>query len=257
VSGPTIKIYDIMACNVFWDFATPGTPREQHKFLVAFYPTGGPPIPELIERITARGPDGYSVEIANQKFTGLNKNGHIYDRTTNAHWYMLNLDTGFMKEGEYTIEVVGKDGSVTSKSRFQKDAPGKAIVGAYLENQKKMYEAYVPGQGAQLSRASALKDVEVKWASLKDLAGQDAFYIFRLSRGSNIKEFDTQNLHWWDNIFLQRFTDPNAGLNRNRVVIGNELSAGTPYVYFTEITDSNAMGETNICVFQPHQSFAT
>ena len=94
-------------------------------------------------------------------------------------------------------------------------------------------------------------------SSLKELAGQDAFYIFRLSRGSNSKEFDTQNLHWWDNIFLQRFGDPSAGLNRNRVVIGNELQPATPYVYFTEITDGNAMGEPNICVFQPHQSFTT
>jgi hypothetical protein len=252
-----IRIYDIMACNVFWDFSTPAVPKEQHKFLVAFYPTGGAPIPELIESITARGPGGYEVKIANQKFTGANKNGHIYDRTTNSHWYMLNLDTGFMKEGEYTIEVTGKDGSVCSKSRLQRDAPGKALVHAYVENQRKIYESYSPGQGTRLPRASALQNVEVKWSSLKELAGQDAFYIFRLSQGATSKEFDTQNLHWWDNIFVQRFSDPDAGKNRNRVVIGNELKTGTSYVYFTEITDSNAMGETNMCIFQPHQSFAT
>ena len=93
------------------------------------------------------------------------------------------------------------------------------------------------------------------WRSLKDLAGQDAYYIFRLSQGASIKEFDTQRLTWWDNIFVQRATDRSAGLNRDQVLITSELEAGKPYVYFTEITDSNAMGETNICIFQPHQSF--
>jgi hypothetical protein len=40
------------------------------------------------------------------------------------------------------------------------------------------------------------------------------------------------------------------------VTISAELAPGKPYVYFTEITDSNAMGETNMCIFQPHQSFS-
>ena len=58
-----------------------------------------------------------------------------------------------------------------------------------------------------------------------------------------------------DNIFLQHATDPTAGLNRDQVVIGAELASNRPYVYFTEITESNAMGDTNMCIFQPHQSF--
>src|SRR5688572_6977942 len=255
VTTPSIKIYDIMACNVYWDFDTPGTSKEQHKFLVAFYPTGGPPVPELIEKITARGPNGYAVDIANQTFTGLNKNGHIYDRTTNSHWYMLNLDTGFMKEGAYTIEVKGRDGTVVTKSRLQKDAPGAALVGAYKENRQRIYDSFTPGQGSVLAPDAPRNAVAVEWRSLKHLADQDAYYIFRLSQGASIKEFDTQRLTYWDNIFVQRATDATAGLNRDRVVIGAELAAGKPYVYFTEITDSNAMGDTNICIFQPHQSF--
>ena len=252
---PTLEIYDIMACNVYWDFETPGIGKEQHKFLVAFYPTGGPPVPELIEKLTARGPDGYAVEIKNQAFTGINKNGHIYDRTTQSHWYMLNLDTGFMKEGEYTIEVIGRDGTRCSKSRMQRDAPGRRLVGAYEEHRQRIYESFSPGQGDVLSAEGPRKGVGVKWSSLKELAGQDAYYIFRVSQGASIKEFNTQRLHWWDNIFLQRMGEPTAGLNRDQVVIAAELDPGTPYVYFTEITDSNAMGDTNICIFQPHQSF--
>jgi hypothetical protein len=250
-----VQIYDIMACNVYWDFETPGTPKEQHKFLVAFYPTGGAPAPELIKSLVAVGPDGYRVEIANQKFTGQNKNGHIFDRTTNSHWYMINLDTGFMKPGEYTIEVTTHDGKKVQKSRVQQDVPSRALVSAYLQNRSRLYESFTPGQGKTLAPEAPHDKVEIRWSSLKTLADQDAYYIFRLSQGSNGKEFDTQNLHWWDNIFTQRVTEPKAGLNRDRVLVTNALKPSTPYVFFTEITDSNAMGETNICVFQPHQSF--
>lgn len=257
MNKPLIKIYDIMACDVYMDFENTGLQKEQHKFLVAFYPTGGASIPELVESITARGPAGYKVEIANQVFTPKNRNGHIYDRTTNSHWYMINLDTGFMQEGEYTIEVKCKDGQVVSMSRKQRSAPGKALVDAYLKNKQKMYDAYSPGQGKRLATGTALNNIELKWTSLKELAGQDAYYIFRLSQGTSGKEFDTQNLVWWDSIFVQRATNPTAGLNRDRVVIAAELKPDTSYVYFTEITDSNAMGQTNICIFQPHQSFVT
>jgi len=256
MADPRLEIYDIMACNVYWDFRNTGLGQEQHKFLVSFYPTGGVPVPELIESITAYGPNGYEVSFENQLFTGLNRNGHIYDRTTNGHWYMVNLDTGFMPEGEYVIEAKGKDGRVTRKSRYQKSAPGRALVGAYRECQQAMYDAYSPGQGDVLSGPPAVRhDARISWKTLKELTGQDGYYIFRLSEGANQKEFDTQNLFWWDNIFLERMANPTAGLNRSEVRVGNPLEAGKSYVYFTEITDSNAMGETNICIFQPYQSF--
>lgn len=256
MSDSKIKIYDLMACNVYWDFNSPGTPKEQHKFLVSFYPTGDDtPVHELIERITARGPDGYEVEIANQRFDGKNKNGYIFDRTTNAHWYMLNLATGFMKPGKYTIEVVGRDGSVTSISRVQEAGPTEALVAAYKANREGIFNSYNPGQGQVLASDASREGVQVSWTPLSELAGQDAYYIFRLSAGTGIADFDTQNLHWWDNIFLQRVAEPKAGLNRGQVTIGNALKPESSYVYFTEITDSNAMGQTNICIFQPHQSF--
>lgn len=253
-----IEIYDIMACNVFWNFPNTGLPQEQHKFLVAFHPTGGRPVPELIESIRAKGPDGYEQEIANQTFTAANCNGHIFDRTTNSHWYMLNLATGFMKEGKYTIEVTGKDGVVRTMSRFQKDAPGQALVTAYRQAEKDIHNSFQPADGSQLPVGSPLKDLQITWTPLSELTGQDAYYILRLSEGRNAREFDTQNLAWWDNIFLQRFTlDPKAGLNRTGVTISSELKPDTAYCHFTEITDSNAMGDTNMCIFQPHQTFRT
>lgn len=258
MSDEKIEIYDIMACNVYWNFPNTGLQQEQHKFLVAFHPTGGRPLPELIDSIKAKGPDGYEVEIANETFTAANRNGHIYDRTTESHWYMINLATGFMKEGEYTIEVTGKDGVVRTMSRQQKDAPGKAILTAYKKAEDQLHSSYRPGNGSKLPEGSPLKNIQVSWTPLSDLANQDAYYIFRLSEGRNSKEFDTQNLAWWDNIFLQRFTEnPKAGLNRSGVTISSELKPDTAYCHFTEITDSNAMGETNMCIFQPHQTFRT
>lgn len=253
-----VQIFDIMACNVYMDFPDSGLQKAQHKFLVAFYPPEGGTIPGLVDSITAHGPDGYRVEINNETFTPANRNGHIYDRTTDNHWYMVNLDTGFMPEGEYTIEVKCKNGETVTMSRYQKDAPGKALVSAYEKARSAIFDSYRPGNGETLPAGTGLKDIEVKWTPLSELAGQDAYYIFRLSQGRSPKEFDTQNLAWWDNIFLQRMAgNAKAGLNKDGVTITNELKPETSYVHFTEITDSNAMGETNICIFQPHQTFVT
>jgi hypothetical protein len=257
MTEPRVEIYDIMACNVYMDFENSVLQKEQHKFLVAFYPTGGAPVPELIESITAYGPDGYKVEIANQEFTPHNRNGWIYDRTTNGHWYMVNLDTGFMNEGNYTIEVKRKDGRTVSHSRRQNNAPGKHLVSAYKQLQEKITNSYTPGRAGEFNKGASLRQVPITWSSLKTLGDVDAYYIFRLSEGRSGKEFNTQKLVWWDNIFVQRVGSPQAGLNRDRVVLGNELSPDKPYVYFVEITDGNKMGDTNICIFQPHQTFHT
>lgn len=77
-----------------------------------------------------------------------------------------------------------------------------------------------------------------------------------MSTGGSAREFDTQNLTWWDNIFIQRMRgQADAGLNRSSVRVGVDLAADTRYAYFVELTDANVQGETNICVFQPHQYF--
>ncbi len=257
MSQGKVEIYDLMACNVYMDFEDTGLPREQHKFLIAFHPSGGAPVHELIDSITAHGPDGYVVEVANQPFTITNLNGHIFDRTTNSHWYMVNLATGFMAPGEYRIEVKCKDGSVKSIARTQDNEPSERLMAAYLRHRDTLKASYTPGQGQTLPAGTALTNLAIDCASFKQLTGEDAWYVFRICEAANSKEFDPQNLYWWDNIFLERFSNPDAGKNRNHLVVKAELKPDTAFTYFTELTDGNSMGGTNICIFQPYQTFYT
>ena len=171
---------------------------------------------------------------------------------------MVNLSTGFMKEGEYTIEVKCKNGDVVKKSRMQDNVPSKALVASYLKNQKKIYNSFSPSTARKLPATSPLKDIKITWSPLKKMRGVDAYYIFRITEGKASREFNTQKLVWWDNVFVQRLHgNKEAGLNRGEVVIDSELKPKTSYVYFVEITDSNIMGATNICIFQPHQILMT
>lgn len=254
-----VKIFDIMACNVYWDFESSVMPKETHKFLVALLPTPGVATPELIESITARGPNGYEVKFKNEKFVNDTKNGWFYDSQIANYWYMVNLPSGFMKEGEYSIEVKTKDGKVDKKSRLQRNAPSDEAVSAYLKHQNDILNSFFPSKTKPLPAASPLKDIKIKWSTLKETAGLDEFYVFRLCQASVPTEFDGNNLSWFDNIYLERLISKNtlAGQNKGEVVVGRELKPKTSYGYFVEITDSNIAGEANICIFQPHQFFVT
>ena len=79
---------------------------------VALYPPPGVTAPDLIEGINAFGPNGYHATVANQKFDNTRPNGWFYTPEVQYYWYLVNLPTGFLKEGEYTIEVTCKDGQV-------------------------------------------------------------------------------------------------------------------------------------------------
>ncbi len=254
-----IQIYDIMACNVYWDFENSPMPKETHKMLVALYPTPGVVAPDVIEKIVAYGPDGYEVAFANEKFDNTKLNGWFYTPELQNYWYMVNLPTGFLKEGEYTIEVTSKDGSVVNKSRIQDNAPSDAAVEAYLKHYDEIFDSFSPSKKRPLSAGAALKDIELKWSTLKDVANLDAFYVTRLCAASTPLEFDGNNLTLFDNIYYQRLVnnDPTTGRNRNQVMIDKELKPLTDYGYFVEITDANIGGEANICIFQPHQFFKT
>ncbi|MFW6080344.1 MAG: hypothetical protein ACOC7W_00410 [Desulfosalsimonas sp.] len=254
-----IKIYDIMACNVYWDFENSPMPKETHKMLVALYPTPGVEAPDLIEKIIAYGPDGYEVEFANQKFDNTRLNGWFYTPGIQNYWYMVNLPSGFLKEGQYTIEVTCKDGTADKRSRIQKNAPSNAVVEAYLKHYDEILESFSPSKTKPLPQDAPLKNIELGWATLKDVAGLDAFYVTRLAKAASPKEFDGNNLAFFDNIYYQRIVnnDPDAGKNRNHVVVDSELEPATNYGYFVEITDANVGGEANICIFQPHQFFKT
>lgn len=259
MATPELKIFDIMACNVYWDFENSPMPKETHKMLVAMYPTPGIETPRMIETIKAYGPNGYEVTVANQKFDNEKKNGWFYDANISNYWYMYNIPTGFMEEGKYTIEITGKDGNVVSKSRIQNNAPSDAAVEAYLKNYDQIYESFSPSKTKPLAAGSSLKDLKLQWSTLKDVADLDAFYVFRLAQAATPMEFDGNNLAWFDNIYLERLRGNalDAGKNRNEVVVGAELKPNSDYGYFVEITDANIGGEANICIFQPHQFFKT
>jgi hypothetical protein len=259
MAAPEIKIYDIMACNVYWDFEASAMPKETHKMLVALYPTPGVKAPDMIESIRAYGPNGYEVFFKNQKFDNMVLNGWFYTPEIQNYWYMVNLPTGFLKEGEYTIEVTCKDGRVDRKSRFQKNKPSDIAVGAYLKNHKKIFDSFAPSKAKPLLKSATLKDIKLSWATLKDVANVDAFYVTRLAEAATSRQFDGNNLTYFDNIYFQRLknNDPKAGLNRNSVMVPKELKPNTDYGYFVEITDANVGGEANVCIFQQHQFFKT
>ncbi|WP_017586001.1 hypothetical protein [Nocardiopsis ganjiahuensis] len=253
-----LRIYDIMACDVYWDFDGSPLPKEQHKFLVSFHPTPGTPTPELVHSITARGPDGYRVEFTNQLFTPADTDGYIYDRTLDYYWYMVNLPTGFLPGGVYTIEVMGTDGSVQSRSRHQDITASRSMVEHYTARRDELVASFRPAAREELASVPVGGELECSWQTLNRSRGPDAYYIYRLSTGGSAREFDTQNLTWWDNIFVERMRGrADAGLNRSSVRVEADLAAGTPYSYFVEVTDANVQSETNICVFQPHQYFRT
>ena len=252
-----VKMYDIMACNVYMDFKDMEMQKKQHKFLATFYPTGDVPTPSLIEKITAYGPDGYSVEIKNQEFDHKNRNGWIYNPAVNAYWYMINVDKGFLIAGEYTVLVKLKNGDILKKSRMQDNVSADALLASYLKNKKKIYKSHAPSQSKKMPAKTELADVAVKWTPLKKMGGPDAYYIFRICEGKSGKEFDTKKVIWFNNIFFEKLRNPEAGLNIAGVTIPKELQARTSYVYFVEIADNNTMGKTNMTIFQPHQVFTT
>jgi len=251
------EIFDIMACDVYWDYGTPGLPKQQHKFLVAPYATEGRFTPDLVDEIVCHGPNGYLTHIANQKFTRKNRNGYIHDPLSGNYWYMHNCATGFMEEGDYRIDVVTKSGEVKSKARFQKSEPARSLVSSYLSHSDAIHASFSPSENQPLAEDTPLVGTRVRWSPLKEIAGTDAYYIYRIAEGGSKAEWDIQKLVWWDNIFIERMSDPTAGLNRSEVAIGASLKPRASYLYFVEITDSNAMGQTNICIFQPFRRFVT
>lgn len=254
-----VKIYDIMACNVYWDFDNTPLNKEQHKFVVSLHPTPGTPTPDLIEKITAYGPDGYELAISNQQQNNQNRDGWIYDPTLDYYWYMINTNNGFMAPGEYTIEIKCKDGSVVTRSRIQDNDISSQVLDAYIAHRDEVYNSFSPTHTDKMPEGSSLENIKASWKSLKDVAGVDSYNVFRIGEASNSLEFDTQNITWWDNIFMQRVygQDQFAGQNRNEVTIATTLKPKTDYGYFIETIDANVQGETNICILQPHHFFVT
>ena len=114
-----VKIFDIMACNVYWDFESSIMPKETHKFLVAFLPTPGEATPDLIESLTAYGPHGYEVEFKNEKYKILAKRV-VYRQPDHQHTGTWSFAERLHEEGEYTIEVKNQRRRSDKKTRLQR-----------------------------------------------------------------------------------------------------------------------------------------
>ena len=259
IFGPAVDIYDIMAATVLRDVDSSEKPREQHAFVVSFYPTGDVPTPRLISRIVVLGPDGHRREITDQRFTAANQDGWIHDAALNYYWYTVTVDAGPLPDGEYTIEVTLRTGVVLSQSRTQCGRAGEALVAAYLEHRDAMLRSFSPSAVNPLPAGPSGTGPRCSWTTLADLGGPDAYYVFRIAEGGSPPEVDPQRLVWWDNVFIQRArgTDEQAGRNRGSVTVGTALRPHTPYVYSIEITDANILSETNVCIVPPHQVFTT
>jgi hypothetical protein len=148
---------------------------------------------------------------------------------------------------------------VVRKSRIQKNAPSDAAVNAYVNHRQRIFDSFSPSESKPLPAGAGLKDIKLSWSTLKEVANLDAFYVTRVAAASTSREFDGNNLTFFDNIYYQRLVnnDPQAGQNRNQVVIPKALKPKTAYGYFVEITDANVGGEANYCIFQEHQFFKT
>ncbi len=258
MSNPELKIYDIMACNVYWDFENSPFPKETHKLLVALFPTPGVFAPDLVESIKGYGPNGYEFPLnVHEKYTTINKNGWLFTPAVQNYWWMYNIPKGFMQEGEYTIEITCKDGTKISKSRVQKEEPSARCVDFYVKNKDKIFNSHAPSKTKPLS--GSLKNPQLSWTPMSGLGGPDEYYVTRVAECSNPLGFDGNNLTFFDNIYVQRLRtgDVNAGKNLSGVTVDAELKPDTNYGYFVEITDSNIGGEANICIFQQHQFFKT
>lgn len=253
LKGMSFELYDLMACNVYWDFGEYPGGKCQHKYLfaVAAPPNGFDPI--CVEKIVAYGPNGFQTEIANERFVQKTANGYIHDARFGNYWYMKNMRGHFMEAGEHVIEVTFKNGKKSSISRIQDGEASDALYHSYLEAKPKI--KFSPT--STLPAGTDLSKVEASWTSLKSLGGIDAFYIFRLAKAERSDDFDIQNLTWWDNVFVKRLTDPMTGQNKDRILIEETLEHDTGYGWWVEVTDSNRMGGSNLCCFQPVQLFRT
>ena len=104
----------------------------------------------------------------------------------------------------------------------------------------------------RLPEGTALTDLCARGAPSKSWLAATPTTSTGFAEGGPAREFDTQNLTWWDNIFFQKLRgDATAGLN-GTASPWPQLKPDTTYAYFVEITDSNVQSETNICIFQPH-----
>lgn len=127
-----------------------------------------------------------------------------------AHGDGYGVPAGFLAEGTYTIGVTTKDRQLLTRSREQRSAPSRAIVDSYLADRDRM--AYTL----------------TSWSTLAEFGGPDAYYVYRLAQAASLREFDTQKLLWWDNIFTPAYGRPlgHGGEDRSSLGRRSRLTVG-------------------------------
>ncbi len=172
LKGMSFELYDLMACNVYWDFGEYPGGKCQHKYLfaVAAPPNGFDPI--CVEKIVAYGPNGFQTEIANERFVQKTANGYIHDARFGNYWYMKNMRGHFMEAGEHVIEVTFKNGKKSSISRIQDGEASDALYHSYLEAKPKdqvLADEHAPGGDRPVEGGGELDIAEVAWRNRRVL----------------------------------------------------------------------------------------
>lgn len=235
-----LRVYDFVATNVYWDGieATrklyPGIvlkQKENAKFAVIFNRRVKP---GEITSIRVSGPDGYALDFdVHRPFERKRLMGYVDDSVT---WYMIYDTQGFLKDGEYRISLTWKNGRVFQMSKWVK--LNSALLKAYLETPL----TFAP-QGSIAQDSAGLL---LQWPMI---AGMDAYYCARVQEVG--KDFAKGNAHF-DNIFLR---GGRAGFNQKEARVTVPLEKGKPYVWFTEILDSNRLREVDMAIFLEFQFF--
>ncbi len=214
---------------------------EHAKFLVMFYPAQ--PRIEDIEYIKAIGPDNYKIDFKiNQKYNRENLNGYI----SNAYvlWFMVWDTRDFIKQGNYTIIIKYKDGTMYRKSRYVNSKHD------FLTKYKELKKKFIPKGNIAFNKIK--NGISFKWKTIPDM---HLYYCFRLAQYKPGMNFaDSKQLILFDNIFFEK--QPEYGLNKSSVNFEGLLDKNVKYTWFVEITDSNRLSEVDLVIYQKFQYFS-
>jgi hypothetical protein len=239
----------IVATNLFVSDRLRGW-KQGGKFVVLFDPSAGKVSPDAIRSIVVRGPQGYAFDIRpHARYRGPAFNGYIDDAYLGALWYMAIEKSTLLANGLYTIRVTFADGTVKERSRVLEYTP--VLSSAAFANRSKM--RFEPT--GLLRRGVDLSAVKLKWTSLKSIAGVDAYYSSRLSKGLSLY-VDVDELKHYDNILDLSPSVPTAGLNMEESMASPPLRRWSTYTWFLEALDANEYEKINTAVFFETQWFA-
>ena len=239
------EISSIVVTQVYTDFGF-GLDKRTGKFVVVFDYNWGRIDHKSIAHIKVHGPRNYHLDILpHKRFNSFSLNGYVDDQYYDRLWYMAFDFKGFLKDGEYVIEVTFANGTVKERSRvLQYD---DRILKAYLDSRKSIKMG--PTGFFKVDRRS--HNIPLSWTTLRELTGLDAFYCTRLSKEISWPNVDVHRLLFFDDIFAASETDPSYGLNKSSATVEGKAVSFSAYTWFTEILDSNRFENINIAIFQP------